>query len=111
MSVVVHPTKIFNYFNNIVDQDKVQKPHSFFIARSICHIAVQIIGHSDNYQCYCFSCRICRLSLTVLLSRMHRRLLCIIKKNNYASGTDNYVYREISRLIKKKIKEKKNGSL
>ena len=102
MSVVVHPTKIFNYFNNIVDQDKVQKPHSFFIARSICHIAVQIIGHSDNYQCYYFSCRICRLSLAVLLSRMHRRLLCIIKKNNYASGTDNYVYREISRLIKKK---------
>ena len=37
---------------------------------------------------------------------MHRRLLCIIKKNNYASGTDNYVYREISRLIKKKLKKK-----
>ena len=74
MSVVVHPTKILNYFNNIIDQDKAQKLHSFSIARSICHIAVQIAGHSDNYHCYCFLCRIYRLLLTVLLSRKHGRL-------------------------------------
>ena len=82
MSVVVHPTNVFDYFNNIVDQDKAKQLHSFSIARSICHIAVQIIDHSDNYQCYRVSCRICRLLLTVLLSRKHEKLLCIIKKSN-----------------------------
>ena len=35
MSVVVHPTKTFDYFNNIVDQDKARQLHSFCIARFI----------------------------------------------------------------------------
>ena len=100
----VHPTKIFDYFNNMVNQDKVKKLHSFSIARSICHIAVQVSNHSVNYMCFCFWCRIFRLLLSVLLSRRHGKLLLIIRKSNYANITDDYIYRKISTLIKRKKK-------
>ena len=61
MSVVVHPTKIFDYFNNILDQDKAKQLHSFCVVRSICYIATLITDHGNNYRCFCFKCRICRL--------------------------------------------------
>ena len=98
----VHPRKIFDYFNNIVDQDKAKKLHSFSIARSICHIAVQISSHRISYMCFCFSCRIFRLLLAVLLSRAHGKLLLIIRKSNYANIMDDYVYRKIRTILRKK---------
>ena len=46
MSVVVHPTKTFDYFNNIVDQDKARQLHSFCIARSIYHVYTLVSDHA-----------------------------------------------------------------
>ena len=68
MSVVVQPTKSFDYFDNVVAEDKVKMLHPFSIARAVCYIDDQIDNHSENYQCHCFSCRIFKLFLTELLS-------------------------------------------
>ena len=62
MSVVVHPTNIFLYFDNFLNPDKAKKLHSFCIARSIRYIATLIKGHSDSYRCHCFKCLLCRLN-------------------------------------------------
>ena len=62
----VHPRKIFDYFNNIFDQDKAKKLHSFSIARSICHMSLfklVVIGSvicvsafRVGYLDYCWQC-------------------------------------------------------
>ena len=57
MSAVVQPTKIFDYFSNLVDLGKAQQLHSFCIARSFYHVATLIIGHSNNDQCHCFNAK------------------------------------------------------
>ena len=82
MSLVIHPTNIFQYFDNVDDQEKVKQLLSFCIARSIRHVVLLIHGHSDNYRCHCFSCLICRLLVETLLSRRHEKLLQIVKKDN-----------------------------
>ena len=83
MSVVVHPTNIFLYFDNFLDPAKTKKLHSFCIARSI-HYAVTLIkGHKDGYRCHCFKCLVCRLSISKLLSRGHKRLSYIVNGKNY----------------------------
>ena len=86
MSVVVHLTKSFDYFNNVVDKDKVKMLHPFSIARAVCYIDDQIDNHSENHQCHCFSCRIFKLFLTELLSsRKYGRLYlkCTAYMNNF----------------------------
>ena len=87
MSVIVHPIKVFDYFYNIVDDDKTKNLRSFSIARSICHIGDEIDDHSDNCQCHCFSCRIFKLLLTVLLSRNYGRLYlkCAVHMNIFSN--------------------------
>ena len=56
MSAVVHPTKFFEYFDNLVDTGKAFQLYSVSVSRSIHHITEQIKGHSNNYKCYCFLC-------------------------------------------------------
>ena len=80
VSLQINSTNILGYFNNIVYPAKTKQLHSFSIARSICHLSVQIDGHNLTYDCDCFSCRICRILLTTLLSRRHQKLLQIVKK-------------------------------
>ena len=69
MPLKIDPTKVLDYFNNMVDPSTATQLHSFSIGRSICHLAVQTDGHSLHYRCHCFSCGICRILLTMLLSR------------------------------------------
>ena len=95
MSVVIHPTKTFEYFDNVVDPVKTQQLYSFCIARSAHRVVPLIHGHSDNYDCYCFSCLICRLLIQTLLSRRHENLLQIVKKDNYLIVTDEYIYNNL----------------
>ena len=45
MSIKINPTKVVDYFNNIVCSEKAKQLHSFSITRSICHLAVQIEGN------------------------------------------------------------------
>ena len=94
------PTKTFDYFNNILDQDKVKKLYSFSISRSICYIAIQISSHSINvsdfrveYLVYCWPC--CSLESSKK-----------VRKSDYVNMTDDYIYRErkISILYKRKKK-------
>ena len=84
-------TKILEYFDNVVDPVKAQQLHSFCISKSICHIAVQIEGHSLTCHCHCFLCRISRILLTTLLSRELQGLLQVVKKTNYLHVTYIYV--------------------
>ena len=91
MYVEIDPTKVLEHFNKMVDPHRVRQYHSFLIARSVCRLAVQIEGHSLNYHCYCFACRICRIPLTTLLSRKHQKLLQVVKKTNYLYITDDYI--------------------
>ena len=95
MSAVVYPTKVFHYFNNIVDQDKVKQLHSFCIAGSICHVVALVIDHCNDYQCFCFKCRIYRLLIKVLFSIGHGRLLYIVEKSNYLTITNDCIYMQI----------------
>ena len=91
MSLNIEPIKVFDYFNNMVDPSRARQLDFFSIARSICYLAVQIDGHSLHYHCHCFSCRICRILLTMLLFRNHRKLLQIVKKTNYLYITDDFI--------------------
>ena len=95
MSAVVHPTKFFEYFDNLIDTGKAFQPYSVSVARSIHHITKQIKGHSNNYKCYCFLCWICWLLIVVLLFRKYEKLLCIIKENNYLTITNEDILRII----------------
>ena len=92
MSVVVHPTIIFSYFDNFLNPDKSKKLHSFCIATSIRYIATLIKGHSDSYICHCFKCLVCRLLISVLLSRGHKRLLHIVAGKNYLHISNESIF-------------------
>ena len=83
ISVAVDPINIFLYFDTSLNPDKVKKLHSFCIAKSIRYIATLIKRHSDSYRCHCFKCLLCRLLISVLLSRGHKRLLYIVNGKNY----------------------------
>ena len=91
MSLKKDPSKILDYFNNVVDPDKAKELHSLCLARSVCHLSFQINSHSRTYNCRCFVCRIFRILLQVLFSRGHQKLLLVITRNNYMSISDNYV--------------------
>lgn len=95
MSLRIDPTKILEYFDNVVDPIKANQLYSFYIARSICHVGVQIDGHNLNYHCHCFMCRICQILLTMLLSKKHQRLLEIVKISNYLYVTDEMIISNI----------------
>ena len=92
MSVVVHLTNIFLYFDNFLNPDKAKKPHSFCIARSIRYIAALIKGHSDSYRCNCFKCLACKFLISVMLSSGHKKLLYIVNSKNFMFVTNEYVY-------------------
>ena len=96
LSVVVHPTNIFLYFDNFLNPDKVKKLHSFCIARSICYIATLIKGHRDSYKCHCFKCLVCRLLVSVLLSRSHKKLLYILDGKNYLYISNESIFNYLS---------------
>ena len=91
MALEINPAIVLEYFNNIVDPPKTKQLHSFSIARSICHLAVETDGHNLTYHCHCFSCRICRILLTELLSRGHQKLLQIVQKSNYLHISDDFI--------------------
>lgn len=48
MSLPTDPIKVLAYFNNIVCPTKAKQLRLFPIARSTCHLAVQIDGHNLN---------------------------------------------------------------
>ena len=83
MSVVVHPTNIFLYFDNFLNPEKAKKLHSFCIAKSIRYIATLIKVQSDSYRCHCFRCLVCRLLISEVLSAGHKKLLYIVDGKNY----------------------------
>ena len=96
------PTKIFDYFNKILDQDKVKKLYSFSISRSICYIAIQISGHSINvsdfrveYLVYCWQC--CSLESSKK-----------VRKSDFVNMTDDYIYTYIEKFLFY-IKERKSN--
>ena len=80
MSLRKNPVKKLDYFSNIVDHERATQLHYFSVERLICHLAVQIDGHNLTYHYHCFSCRICRIILTTVLSRGHQKLLQIVKR-------------------------------
>lgn len=80
MSLKIVPAKVLDYLNKMVDPFRVRQLHSSSIARSMCHLAAKIDGHNLQPHCHCFSCRICRILFTTLLSRNHKKLWQIVKK-------------------------------
>ena len=74
MSVVVHATNIFLHFDKFLNPAKAKNLYSFCIARSICYIANLING---------FKCLVCRVLISMLPSRGHKRLLYIVNRKNY----------------------------
>ena len=46
MSLKIYPTKVLDCFSNMVDPFRAKQLHSFLIARSVCHLAVQIDRHN-----------------------------------------------------------------
>ena len=89
MSAVVHLRNIFLYFDNHLNYAKAKNLHSFCIAR---YIATLIKGHSKSYKCCCFKCLVCRLLISILLSRGHKKLLNIVTSKNYMFVTNKYIY-------------------
>ena len=66
--------------------------HCFCFVRSIRHIATIIRGNSKKFKCHCFKFLVCRLLLSVLLSRGHKKLLSIVTHRNYMFVTNKYIY-------------------
>ena len=92
MSVVVHPENIFLYFDNHLSYPKAKNLHSFCIIRSIRYIVSLIRGHNSSYKCHCFKCRVCRLLISTIFSRGHKKLLLIVTSRNYIFVTDKNIY-------------------
>ena len=59
---------IFDCMNHTVCFNKASKLNSICIAYCICYITTQIEEH-ENFTCYCFKCRVCRVLLCILTSR------------------------------------------
>ena len=95
MSAVVHPKNIFIYFDNNLNYAKVKNLHSFCIVQSVWYIATKINGHSNNYSCCCLKCLLCRLLLSILLSRGHKQLLSIVTCRNFMFVTNKCIYNSL----------------
>ena len=91
----IHPEKVFDYFNHIVSYEKVKKWTSTTIAGCICYVTLRIQGHSENVICHCYKCRICRILLLVLVERGTKKLLLLVKKDNYNVISDDRLYNNI----------------
>lgn len=68
--------------------------HSVSTAKSICYLAIKINGHNVNYNCHCFSCRICQVLLSTLFARGHQKLLLVVKKSNYYNISEQSIYQK-----------------
>ena len=80
MSIDVYPKNIFMYFDKsqAKKKPKAKNLHSIWIARTVRYIGSKIREHSKDYKCHCFKCLVCRMLLTVLISRGHLNLLLIL---------------------------------
>lgn len=79
----IAPTEIYNSMNNFVDFEKEKDLDSITITCCICILVTEIKGYNNSFNCHCFKCRICRISLSVLVERKRHILLLLINTSNY----------------------------
>ena len=91
----IFPDRIFDYTNHIVCFNKSSKLNSICIARCICYTTTQIEGHNENFSCYCFKCRVCRVLLCILTSQKREKLLLLKNKNSYDVITNDTLHSKI----------------
>ena len=83
MSINIHPTNIFLYFDNHLCYSKAKSLCSVCMARCIRYISSKTRRQNSEYKCHCFKCQVYRMPLFVLFSRRHLRLMSIVTANNY----------------------------
>lgn len=92
MSADVHPSNILLHFDNHLNYLKAKNLHSLCIAQSIQYIYSKTGVHSSDYKCRCFKCLVCRMLLSVLISRGHLKLLLIVTCKNYMYVANQNIY-------------------
>ena len=83
MSINIHPTNIFLYFDNHLCYSKAKSLCSVCMARCIRYISSKTRRQNSEYKCHCFKCRVYRMPHFVLFSRRHLRFMSILSANNY----------------------------
>ena len=96
MSVHIDPREVLTYFNNIVCPWRAKQLQPVSIAKSVCHLVIQINGHNSSYHCHCFSCRICRVLLSTLFARGEQENFACYKKSNYYNVSEEYIYQKLN---------------
>lgn len=92
----INPENIFNYMDNIVSTDKITKLMFVSIARSICHVTLQIKSHGSDYCCHCLKCCIYGILFTVLSQRKKEKLLLFVRTDNYQTISNAILYNYFS---------------
>ena len=77
----VEPDEFLDYFKNLVSYEKSKQLELVSVARLICYLTIQNESHNVHFFCHCFSCRICRVLLSVLCKRDYQKLLLTVNKN------------------------------
>lgn len=75
--VRVNPQNIFQYFEMLVCSVHAKNLHTHYITAALCYKLSLYREYSQNYQCFCFKCRIYRLLCGTLISRGYTNILYV----------------------------------
>ena len=88
---IIPLSKTIEYFDNMLDQNKVKNLHSICIARGIRFLAKNVCGHNDHYWCQCFKLNLFSEKKWICLMKLLKFLPAVMKFINSMIIVSKYI--------------------
>ena len=75
----IKPENVFCCFNDFLSRKKAENLTSVTIAKCICFIKINVVGHNKNYECHCFNCQVCGMLISVRVKTKRIKLLFLVR--------------------------------